>query len=218
MPGGATTGAMTIPLARPRLTGVTPDAVDAGNCLYRWVDRSLTDGASRELGATGYLGSPPGPVRVVVHSVATFVIVLAVGLTCLATAPRLAGYRPVVVTSGSMMPAIQPADVVITSRHDGSDLAEGAVIEFDIGSGSTLHRIASLEVAGYRTAGDANRNQDSTPVPRSEVGGVGVAVVPFVGLPNLWVSRGEWLKLAAAVAFILTALWCARSTWLEDAR
>ena len=50
-------------------------------------------------------------------------------MVCVATLPALFGYRPVVVTSGSMEPAIRTADVVVTAGTDGNDLNVGMVIE-----------------------------------------------------------------------------------------
>lgn len=153
--------------------------------------------------------------RMVAHAGATFALILALGLVCLATVPLLLGYQPVVVTSGSMEPSIRTADVVIASATDGKDLQIGTVINFDVGNSPTLHRIVEVTDQGYRTSGDANRVGDSTVVTPDVVSGVGTVVVPFVGYPSLWLSDGEWLPLFLLLAAFCGTVYLARPSWVE---
>lgn len=153
--------------------------------------------------------------RMAVHGTSTFALVLAAGLLCLATLPLLLGYRPVLVTSGSMEPSIRTADVVITSATDGEGLSTGTVINFDSGESSLLHRIVEATDDGYRTKGDANTSEDSTIVTPDVVNGIGTVVVPFVGYPSLWLDNGQWLPLLVFMAACIAAMYFARSRWLE---
>ncbi|MCP4960601.1 MAG: signal peptidase I [Actinomycetia bacterium] len=162
--------------------------------------------------------APPLPVlRLMVSALAMFVLILVAGLVVAATAPRLIGYRSVVVASGSMEPAIRVADVVVTSPSDGVGLAEGAIINFEYGEGTRLHRIAAVTTQGYRTSGDANGVTDSDTVVPSDVRGVGIVVVPFVGLPARWVEEGRWLQLGATLVALVGALYLSRARWTEAA-
>lgn len=153
--------------------------------------------------------------RMVAHAGATFALILALGLVCLATVPLLLGYQPVVVTSGSMEPSIRTADVVIAAATDGQDLQVGTVINFDIGDSPTLHRIVAVTDEGYRTAGDANRVGDSTLVTSDVVSGVGTVVVPFVGYPSLWLSSGQWLPIVLLLVAFAVTVHLARPSWIE---
>ena len=133
-------------------------------------------------------------------------------------APTLIGWQPAVLVSGSMSPAMLPGDVVLFAPPDSQDLTSGDVIAFDDSARSgrlTTHRIVeeALDGAGYRTKGDANRDPDSTPVPRDAVRGVGRLIVPGVGLPLHWAQTGRMPLFVAWLAATVLALYLmARST------
>jgi len=137
-----------------------------------------------------------------VNAVGTFVISIVASFVFLGLVPVLAGYRPVVVASGSMAPSLRTSDVVITDRPEG-ELAVGSVIDFQVGQESRIHRIVEVAAEGYRTKGDANQTVDGSLVARSDVNGVGVMVVPLVGLPAVWAGQGRWFHLVIVmVAFV----------------
>ena len=165
-------------------------------------------------------GDPAGATvpmtKVVLNAVSIFVVFLIAGLALVAIAPVLFGYQPVVVTSGSMEPSIKMADIVLTAPSDGLGLERGTVINFDQEGVTLLHRIEEALEAGYRTAGDANPSPDSDLVSPAQIRGVGIAVIPFVGLPRMWMVQGQWLKLAIALALLAAALYMSRSRWLDD--
>ncbi len=172
-------------------------------------------------GAKALPGDPMAPralpmTRLVANAVATFTLILFAGLAVAATAPRLFGYESVVVTSGSMEPAVHKADVVVTAPSDGTDLGEGAVINFDRNGERILHRIASVTTNGYRTSGDANTTPDSELVSPGQIRGVGIVVVPFIGLPATWAAEGQWLLLAAALTGLIACLHMSRGRWLDS--
>ncbi len=184
----------------------------------RQVRHVVEDGAGRALAAEEVSTSAPSLWRVGAHAAATFAVVVIIGMVCLATLPALFGYRPVVVTSGSMEPSIRTADVVITAATDGNDLKVGMVIDHDAGDAPTLHRIADVTDAGYRTAGDANRVVDSVLVQAEQVRGIGLVVVPFVGHPYEWFHSNQWLLLLLATGGFVLAVHVARPSWLRRAR
>lgn len=196
---------------QPRLALETP----APALGLRYRVRDLDGGLMRELGGSPALRPPVPMVRTVLNAVSTFVVVLLAGLMVAATAPWLLGYRPVVVTSGSMEPTIQVADVVVTSPSNGHGLGEGAVISHDNDGVDRMHRIAAVTDDGYRTIGDANRTADSGIVTAAEVNGVGVVVVPFVGLPRIWLDHGQWVPLGLTLVLLVSALHMSRLRWVD---
>ncbi|MEM9608228.1 MAG: signal peptidase I [Actinomycetota bacterium] len=114
----------------------------------------------------------------------------------------LSGWSPVVVTSGSMQPAISPGDVVLLEELAPGDVAvEGEVITFvdPLDDGTTItHRVLGLDDRGhYITRGDANLDADGVAVPPDQVIGVGRLLIPVVGLPVVWLERGHALLFFA---------------------
>lgn len=152
--------------------------------------------------------------RITVNALAMFVVVFAGGLLLAATAPRLFGYDAVVVSSGSMSPAIRAGDVVVTTPVDDISLGPGTVINFETDGGTVLHRIVSVTPEGFTTAGDGNSVTDSVVVTADDVRGVGVVRVPFAGWPSLWIERGAWAQLAALIALSVGTLYLSRTAWL----
>lgn len=131
---------------------------------------------------------------------AVALLAAAGGLLLWTLIPLLFGWSSSVVVSGSMHPAIEAGDVVVTAPPPGDSLRAGYVIRFrdpNRPGRATLHRIARIDEQGRLiTKGDANRVEDSTPVPASAVTGMGRLRVPYVGLPLLWWLRGDYLRVA----------------------
>lgn len=146
-------------------------------------------------------------VRVAAGVTALIAVWAFVWLALWAVGPTVLGWRPVVITSDSMRPAIETGDVVVGRPHSGTGLGAGTVIIFDPqdGRGLITHRIAGVNPDGtYITRGDANGVAESTPLAPDQVVAVGTLRVPMVGLPVVWLQHGEWLKLlvlAAALAY-----------------
>ncbi len=101
---------------------------------------------------------------------ATWALVLtaAVALAGLAIGPRVLGYQTLTMLTGSMAPAIDPGDVVVTTPLDVADVTEGMVISYHIPIDD--HRLVTHRVIGVdhapdgtvtvRTQGDANAAPD----------------------------------------------------------
>ena len=119
------------------------------------------------------------------------------------------------VLSGSMRPAMQPGDVVITHRVPISDLKVRDVLVFHPpaqGDRLTVHRIVKLTVKAGTTSittwGDAN------PAPDFGVSSLGgttayrvARVVPLVGYPAVWMQNGQrgLMIIGLGVALLITA-------------
>ena len=146
--------------------------------------------------------------------VGLFVVHVTIWLALWSVVPALAfGWSPLVLTSDSMAPTLRTGDVVIAAPHDGTVLGAGTVVLFDdpAGTGPVTHRIMSVGEDGtYITRGDANRLQDSTPLPAEDVVGVGRILVPLIGSPLVWWWTGTWWKVALGLAGIVFALWMSR--------
>jgi signal peptidase len=106
------------------------------------------------------------------------------------------GWKSVVITSGSMQPAFNTGDVIVASPPK-DDLAPGTVVVFQDTQGRLItHRITAVNDDGsYVTRGDANAQNDSTPLTADKIVGVGRILVPMIGLPLVWLGTGSWAKL-----------------------
>lgn len=116
------------------------------------------------------------------------------GLLLIAVAPVALGLRSTVVLTGSMRPAIEPGDVVLSSRVPVSMLRPGQVLLFDNPAHQGVYLMHRYERPGpggsIITRGDANRVEDSTPVPSRNVRGVPRLRVPWIGMPIVWLRLG----------------------------
>ncbi|MGW6130381.1 signal peptidase I [Cellulomonas sp. NPDC055163] len=171
--------------------------------------RATTTSRSRAL-------TPPGWGWLVVATVAKSYLVLLAALAAVALVPALLGWHTSVVQTGSMMPTINPGDVVLaTSLPEGAPVPVGAVVQYRSPaeaepSGTAtirLHRIVSANDDGtFVTAGDANAEPDSTPITRDQIIGQGRLLAPYVGLPSLWVAHRDVPALATWLAVTVLAI------------
>ena len=187
-----------------RLTSVDAAVVSDPDVLRL----ALADGPDFDADLTGVVWW-----KVLVNAVGLYVVVLTVTLLLLSLAPSLAGFRPTVVSSESMSPALRTSDVVLLETFDGT-VPVGTVIDYQVVDGNRIHRVIELTEGGYRTKGDANAVPDSTVVAHGDVNGIGVMAVPLVGLPVIWTDRGEWPKLTLLIAALVAAAWVAPNSWL----
>lgn len=151
---------------------------------------------------------------VVLVAAATYLWVLV----CLAlwVLGPMVGFRwqPVMIDAGSMTPAINPGDVVLVDTDaDVHDLGPGTVITFEDPAWDDLlvtHRIVQqLDDGAYRTRGDGSAVADSTSIQPEAILGSGRLLVPFIGLPMLWVDQdptaaGVWV-LMTLTAWVVVA-------------
>lgn len=147
----------------------------------------------------------------------TFCATCLIGLVGLAAlvaftiVPTFFGWRPDVILTGSMAPAIQAGDVVISSPAAPHQVAPGRVVIMKDPShpGALLmHRVVRINPDGTITSrGDANEDADAIPVKLVDVLAIPRIRVPMIGLPVIWQREGKYLPLAAASTVLLVMLW-----------
>ena len=94
-------------------------------------------------------------------------------------APTVFGFSSAVVLTGSMSGTIEPDDLIIT--HKQSNYLVGDIVMYQTGGTPVTHRIVSENEKGYRSKGDANNTDDSTHIPKENVVGKVVLVIPKIG-------------------------------------
>ena len=172
------------------------------------------------------------PVRVALYScglVAWIALLVFATLAVMAVLPMiLPGYMSASITSGSMMPTLRIGDVVIAADYDGTEISPGTVVVYEEPRKHDLvtHRVVSVDPSGsYITKGDGGGINDPAPIAAANMRGEARWIVPFVGLPRVWVAQQQWAQLTLTVVVVVMALWVARfafdpryDPWPEEAR
>ena len=114
-----------------------------------------------------------------------------------------------VVSSGSMIPTLNVGDIILVRGVDPSTITVGTIIIFHSPYDYQMpivHRVFRIMNNGnglfFETQGDNNPGPDSWEVPTSNLMGVYVAKLPYVGLVSLEL-RGP---LGATLIILLVAL------------
>jgi len=141
-------------------------------------------------------------------SVARLYLVLLAALAGLALAPALFGWSGSVVQSGSMEPKISAGDVVFTSDlPSSSPIPLGRVVTFHVDGMLVIHRIVAIgDDDTLVTAGDANPHLDPWSIRTPDITGQARLLIPYVGLPSLWLTQGDHLAFGVWAALTLGAL------------
>ncbi|MBQ3417953.1 MAG: signal peptidase I [Ruminococcus sp.] len=112
--------------------------------------------------------------------------------------PMPFGYGASVVLSGSMEPALQVNDLVIVKAQE--DYSEGDVVVYQNGNTLIIHRVVKKDGEEFVTRGDAN-NADDDPIRLSDIKGIMIFRVPFIGLIFKWLKTlpGTLIVLGLAI-------------------
>ena len=124
-------------------------------------------------------------------------------------AMTLAGFRFLIVRSGSMEPAIGTGDVVVVKTVRPAEVSAGQVVTFRDATRDhhlVTHRVASVvRVDGrfdFVTRGDANTAEERWSVAVGGSIGVVRATIPMIGYPLNWLGSAAvraWLLVAGSV-------------------
>jgi signal peptidase I len=136
------------------------------------------------------------------------------GLGALVTVPRVVGVTPFTVLTGSMEPALDPGDVVLSAKRSPLDVRPGDVVTFHDPSRDgelVTHRVESMRRDGamvsFVTKGDANDVSERWSVPADGAIGRAALRVPEVGHVLQWAGTREGkIGLIAVPAFLLVLL------------
>ncbi len=128
----------------------------------------------------------------------------------------------VVVVSGSMEPTIHEGDLLFVKGTNPEDIKNGTaedkdgdIIVFDarglwIGAPEEpiVHRVIDKFFVGdiwyFRTKGDANSLPDAAPVPESNVIGVVIGGIPYIGWVKIFLTRsGLLIPLLVIISALL---------------
>lgn len=153
--------------------------------------------------------------RVVVVVLARAYLAFVLGGLLWSGGPALLGWHATVVSSGSMAPRLPVGAVLVSAPAAATSLRLGNVVlvhDPAVPGRLLSHRLVGRDADGQLlTRGDANGQDDSTPVPTAGVIGIGRLLVPYAGLPVLWMQTGQILPLG--LWLLLTAGAVALTGW-----
>ncbi len=134
---------------------------------------------------------------------------LVVLLAIVLAGPRLLGYQPYAVLSGSMEPTYPVGSLIYVKPCDASEVKVGDPITFVFNEDNLVatHRVVRIDEANqqFYTKGDANNAEDGSPVHFKNLVGK-----PYVSLANLGyastfleTTQGKIITITILVAVLL---------------
>lgn len=129
--------------------------------------------------------------------------------------PKIGGYAPLIVLTGSMEPDIMSGDLIIVKQIDGKDVKVNDVIAFfdPDGNGTSIltHEVIEIyEEEGtlfFRTQGKANNTADRLPVAEDKLVGVYVTRIGGAGNIAMFMQTTAGLIICVVVPLVLIIGW-----------
>ena len=118
--------------------------------------------------------------------------------------PKLFGYNPLVVISGSMEPTLKVGGLLYYEEIDINDFKEKDILVYELKDHIISHRVVEHLDNGFITKGDANNSYDSSIVSDNQVLGRGTNwSIPFLGYYADFIFRHKYiLKILLSIGII----------------
>ena len=148
-------------------------------------------------------------------SILTVLVLVIAGLGFIYFMP---GYNLYLVRSESMRPAVNMGDLIITGPKGGpidGEIKPGTIVTYEHSKELITHRVQSIDGKTLVTKGDAVEDTDPWLVTLSDVRGVYLFKIPYVGfLTNFVQTKRGWF-LTIIVPGALLVLWLVRDILKE---
>ena len=141
-------------------------------------------------------------IKIIGWIVSSVLVLFLVGLGLIYLLP---GYDLLLVRSESMVPAIKMGDLIITVPVNG-DIKPGTIVTYRRPIGPITHRMLAVDGETLVTKGDAVEDPDPWSVTLSDVLGVYLFKLPYVGyLTNFVQTKLGWFLVIIIPAALLVA-------------
>lgn len=131
----------------------------------------------------------------IVQRVTTVILLIFLTIT-IALTSGVFKYYALAIGSDSMNPKIKKGDVVIVekvSQDNIGSLKVGEVLVYKYNDIVVVHRIIKMEKINdnyyFRTKGDNNNTEDAWTIDQVSVIGKAVTMIPYAGIPTVWLSE-----------------------------
>lgn len=129
--------------------------------------------------------------------------------------PKIGGWCPLIVLTGSMEDEIMEGDLIFVKQIDAADVQVRDVIAFfdPDGNGTSVltHRVVEIIEEGgslsFRTKGDANTSEDRQPVAAEKLIGVYRFRIPGAGNVAMFMQTTAGLLICVGVPLVLLVGW-----------
>lgn len=105
----------------------------------------------------------------------------------------LLGFRPSIISSGSMRPTIDVGDIAITIQTQPQTIKIGDIIEYWEEGKPIVHRVVNINMEGttryFITKGDDNNAPDPNPVHPNQILGKLVLTIPKLGWASIYLKE-----------------------------
>lgn len=125
--------------------------------------------------------------------------------------PKIGGYCPLIVLTGSMEPKISSGDLIICKQIDADQVKIGDIIAFfdpdSTGQAVLTHRVTEIVNENgslmFRTKGDANNSEDRSLVPADDLVGIYKSKISGAGNVAMFMQTTAGLVVCVIVPLIL---------------
>ena len=123
------------------------------------------------------------------------------------------GYNLYLVRSESMRPAINMGDLIINGPLDGpinGEVKPGTIVTYQYQKENITHRVQSIDGKTLVTKGDATEDPDPWSVVMSDVRGIYLFKIPYVGFVTTFVRTKIGWFLTIIIPAALLVGWLAK--------
>ena len=120
------------------------------------------------------------------------------------------GYDLYMDRSESMRPAINIGDLIISGPVGGAingEIKPGTVVTYEYKNENISHRVLSVDSKALITKGDATEDPDPWPVDRTDVRGIYLFKIPYVGYAVNFIQTKVGWFLTIIIPGALLVLW-----------
>jgi len=145
-------------------------------------------------------------------------IILGIALAGLAFLYFTPGYNLYLVRSESMKPAINMGDLIITGPMNGlinGEVKPGTIVTYETSKELVTHRVQAVDGEALVTKGDAVEDTDPWPVTLSDVRGIYLFKIPFVGFLTSFIQTKIGWFLSIIIPAALLVGWLAKDILKE---
>ncbi len=146
-------------------------------------------------------------IRIFGWVVSAVLVLVVAGLVFIYFSP---GYDLRLVGSESMKPAVNMGDLLITGPVNGpinGEVKPGMIVTYQHSKELITHRVQSIDGTTLLTKGDAVEDPDPWPVTLSDVTGVYLFKIPYVGYVTFFVQTKFGWFLAIIIPAALLVVW-----------
>jgi len=143
--------------------------------------------------------------------VSGILVAIVVLIALIIAGPRLIGFKPYAVLSGSMEPTYHVGSLIYVKPCDASEVQVGDPITFVFNEDLVVatHRVVRIDETNqcFYTKGDANNAEDGSPVYFQNLIGKPVFTIPLLGYVSSFVetTKGRIISITIVVALLLIA-------------